>query len=168
MWQRQWLVSCTVHQSLVNIVLLLNVLWVRVFFRAFLSLIHDHKPLLRAVHYCVLSIISKMYLQPQPNTANPLKVFCRFCGLGLLPFLHISPIAGIGGAAAGICPPRRSLPCIIPGIWCISIKKKMGNCWYHFKWYVMWCDVIYHEYHVIGLWLLFLYILYRWMLWLMI
>ena len=72
--------------------------------------IHDHQlrlqPTVRC--YCDLQIILKIYLHPQQNAVTPWQ-YCRFCGL--LQFLHLSPIADIGGAAGGISPPRRSPPC---------------------------------------------------------
>ena len=67
--------------------------------------------LLRTVHYCVLSIILKIYLQPQYCAVNPVAVLPLFLRPRLfLPFIHLSPIAGIRGAAAGICRPRWSPP----------------------------------------------------------
>ena len=74
--------------------------------------IHDHRlRLLPTVHY-FFSIISKIYLQPQHNAENPLAVLPLLRPRLILPFLHLSPIAGIRGAAADICPPQRSPPSI--------------------------------------------------------
>ena len=47
-------------------------LLITVFFRLFRKYIHDHRlRLLPTAHYRVLSIISKIHLQPQRNAANP-------------------------------------------------------------------------------------------------
>ena len=61
-----------------------------------------------STQYCVLSIISKNISQPQDNPVNPLAVLLLLRPRIILRFLHLSLIAGIRGAAAGICPPRRS------------------------------------------------------------
>ena len=97
MWQRQWMsylifLHCTCWGS-----------------------IHGRRlRLLPTVHYyccCFLSITLKMYLQPQHNAVNPLALLSLLRPRLMLPFLHLSPIAGIRGAAVGICPPRWNLPC---------------------------------------------------------
>ena len=59
----------------------------------------DHRlRLLPIFNYCVLSNVSKMYLQPQKNAVNPLAVLFVFLFRFILPSLHLSPIAGIRGA----------------------------------------------------------------------
>ena len=72
----------------------------------------DHRlRLLPIFNYCVLSNVSKMYLQPQKNAVNPLAVLFVFLFRFILPSLHLSPIAGIRGAAVGISVPWRNPLC---------------------------------------------------------
>ena len=50
--------------------------------------------------------------QPQHTAVNPLASLSLLQPRLILPFLHLSPIAGIRGAATGISPPRRSPPLV--------------------------------------------------------
>ena len=87
--------------------------------------LHDHRlRLLPTVHY-FFSIISKIYLQPKHNAVNPLAALSLLRPRLILPFLLLSPIAGIRGAAAGISPPRRNPPCIYIriSIPCVALRE---------------------------------------------
>ena len=55
--------------------------------------IHDQRlRLLPSFQFCVLSIILKIYLQPQHNVVNLLAVLSLSRPRHILPFLHLSPM----------------------------------------------------------------------------
>ena len=80
---------------------------------------HRHRLLLTAP-FCVLYINSNLQLRPQHVAVDPSAV--RSPLRPWLPrfFLHLSPIAGIPGAALGMLPPRRSPRCN-------SMKQKLAK-----------------------------------------
>lgn len=95
--------------SLVNTAILLDMLPDIVLHCVCWGSIHDQRlhllPTDTPLCYCRLLYTHLSHLKIMPYT---LKQYCHFVSRFILPYLNISPTAGIYGPVAGMCPPRRS------------------------------------------------------------